>query len=249
MAKKTVLAVLILFSLCSVTIFAETLEQAVATVAKKLFIETKVDKNILRYYNDWGFIDKSYIDVFAGALHSGLLAPDGRMLNPKGNDLSPLYRGLVRFSMKTPTFELIGFSGAEQREFTPDTIFITDGEIASEFTPDTSAYYYALVNKGDRTYVVWKATAQKPLWLYRGTLYLKEGNEYIIKNPQKKSFGQWKDISENGYITTVLADGVEPYFNDAVVQQEIKLTYLDRQVFIVGQLYDGKIKSYSFEIN
>ena len=133
MRKKAVLLFLIIFVLCGKTaVFATTLERAVSAVAEKLFIETLVDKNILRNYCDWGFIDKDYIEVFAGALHRGLLSPKSKVLNPKGEDLSSLIRGLIRFSAQTASFDLIGFSGAEQKTFTPETVFITSAGLAEE---------------------------------------------------------------------------------------------------------------------
>jgi hypothetical protein len=138
MRKKFLfLAVLIYFAFfCASTVCATTLEEAVGKVAEKLFIRTDVDKSVLRLYKDWGFIDEGYIDVFAGALHSGLLCPRGDLLNPKDGDLSPLIDGLIRFSLASPTFEVVGFYGSDKTEFTPDTIFIIDGKLITQLKAD-----------------------------------------------------------------------------------------------------------------
>ncbi|MCK9477892.1 MAG: hypothetical protein M0R40_00100 [Firmicutes bacterium] len=246
--KRLTLILLVIFIFGNHTSFAATLEEAVSVVSQKLFIETKVDKNILRLYSDWGFIDSKYIDVFAGALHSGLLSPKGKLLKPKGGDFSALLQGLIRFSIISPTFEIEGFYGSEQRQFTPDTVFIVDDEIQSELEPEESAYYYALVNKGGRTYVVWKTKHQNALWLYSGNLYLKEGDNYILQNLQKKNFGSWQSVSENDYESVVMAPNVQPLYNNSVIDGDINLLHLDKQVFILGQPYDEKIKAYHFEV-
>jgi hypothetical protein len=248
---KKVLLVLIVLPVVFVNTFAyaATLEQAVYTVSQKLFIETKVDKNILRLYMDWGFIDENYRDAFAGALHSGLICPEGRLLRPKSNNLSPLINGMIRFSILSPTFDIIGFSGAEEITPSPDTVFIIDGEIKENFAPDANRYYYAVVSKAGRTYVIWQATPEKVLRLYRGRLFLKEGESYILKNPQKKSFGTWEDIpGGSGYTSVELLGGAVPVRDGKVISDDINLNYLDAQVYILGQESGGVIKASYFEI-
>ncbi len=158
---KRIIAIIITLLTINIVANAATLEEAVDKVAKRLFVETLVDKNVLRPYFDWGFIDKRYIDAFAGALHSGLLCPKGSLLRPKSEDLSPLIKGLVRFGISSGTFDVVSFFGKTDITENIETLYIINNEVITGYKPDISKRYYAVVNKDYRAYVVWQETEDR----------------------------------------------------------------------------------------
>lgn len=245
---KKLLTVIIVFGLINSAVYAVTLEEAVDRTAKRLFIETEVDKNVLRLYKDWGYVDKKYRDTMAGALHAGMLCPNGRMLNPSSNDLTPLFKGFFRFGMLNQTFDVVGFQGKSDIQTNHETLYIINNEILTEYELDDSVKYYAVVNRNNRAYIVWKSTPSvKPNRLYRGRLFLYDDGKCIITNAEKVSFNTWSDISESKYTNVVLGSDVFVTKNKRKLD-DVNINHLDSEVYIIGEFFDGEIKAEYFEV-
>ncbi len=246
---KRVVLIAVAICLMASAVSAVTLEEAVDSAARRVFVETLVDKNVLYLYGDWHFVDPKYRGTVAGALHAGLLCPDGRLLRPKSRDLSPLINGLIRFGISSPTFNTAGFQGDTDITFTSETLYIIDNEVLTNYTPDPSKYYYALVNKDRRAYIVWLATKERVVWCYKGKLFLENNGEYIINHAEKYSFGAWQALTQDRYATVKTIQGVLPVRKGSAVNiQDINYQYLDADVYVLGEYRDGVIKASYMEI-
>lgn len=239
MLKKIILIIMSVIMIIPIT-HAATLEEAVDKAAKRLSIETAVDKNVLRLYKDWGYIDEKYKSSIAGALYTGMLCPEDKMINPKSEDLSPLIKGLVRFGLSSNTFNVIGTHGNPDVKTNPETIYIIGNEILTNYKMDDSGYYYAIVNKSLTAYVIWQSATVKVNWLYKGKLYLQEGNKLILTDAKKSNNELWQDATAGKYTSAALGKGFDV--------TDININYLDRDVYILGDLINSEIVADYFKI-
>lgn len=219
---------------------AATLEEAVDKAVERLSVTRAVDMNVLRFYRDWGYIDEKYRASVAGALCAGLLCPDGNTLNPKSDDLTPLIRGLVRFGISSNSFNVVQATGAEGININPETIFISGNNVSTGFEPDKSKLYYAVVNDGMRAYIVWEPTDVTVHYLFKGKLYLQEGDRLILLLAQRQSDKLWLNVSDSKYTIAVTDGGLD--------LTDLNTSFLDREIYILGDLKDnGEIRADYFK--
>lgn len=251
---KKILAIIIAIIMVNTMAYAITLEEAVDIVAKRLFVETSVDRDVLRLYKDWGYVNRQYIETMAGALHAGVLCPTNNMLKPKSEDLTPLFNGMFRFGMMNQTFDVVGFQGDYDIQTNNETVYIIDNQMFTGNTTgyelDKLKYYYAVVNRDNRAYIIWQPTINvKANWLYKGELFLVEGDNYIITSAKKLNFNTWTDISDLKYTNVKLGKEVEVTKNKYKIEfEDININHLDTEVYIVGDYYGGEITATYFEI-
>lgn len=246
MTKKFLPALLAAFLVCKVS-YAATVEEAIGRVVPKLLIETAVDKRILLHYKDWFYIDGKYKAAMAGALYAGAICPEGGLLNPKGSDLSPVIKGLVRFGIKSSGFEIKDLSKDNSVTFTDDTLYLLDGEFAE--TLDNPAGCFAIVNRNNKAFVVWRDKTVQVNSLYAGRLYLLDGQRLIITQAETYGIGVWKPLDQGKYMDIVLDGNVPIVFEGrALGEDDIVLNHLDSKVYILGRLEGKSIKAEYIEL-
>lgn len=213
--------------------FAATVEDAVSRVVSKLLIETAVDQRILLSYKDWFYIDTSRRKAMAGALTAGVICPEDGLLNPKGNDLSPLIRGLVRFGIESTAFEVKDLSNDPTITLLNDTLYLIDGEIKDSL--DDYANCYAMVNRDNKAFVVWRDVKTPVHYLYEGKLFLIEGQKVILTEGKKYINGFWEPFSQSKYTDVILGENVQVVLNGKPLRQEdVILNHLDSKVYFLG---------------
>ncbi|OQB13365.1 MAG: hypothetical protein BWY15_01829 [Firmicutes bacterium ADurb.Bin193] len=241
--KKKVLFLIAVLMAASVSASATPLEEAVYKTVVSLSVEMAVDFNVLRLYKDWSFVDKQYRPAMAGALFARLLCPEGDMLNPKSEDLTPLIKGLERFGFKDTAFEVVSVKGGADMNISDDTLFLIDNEIVPDYKPVEGESYYALVNRGGKIFALWKQNGALQDCIFKGSLYLQEGDTLILTNTKKLVNGLWEDVSENKYITVRLEGGRVKKDGREMEADEVNANHLDSDIYILGSLSENEINA------
>ncbi|MDD3766525.1 MAG: hypothetical protein PHF89_04965 [Eubacteriales bacterium] len=246
MVKKFLPALFAAFLIYTVS-YAATVEEVTGRVVSKLLIETAVDWRILLRYKDWFYIDDKYKAAMAGALHAGAICPRDGLLNPKGDDLSSVIKGLVRFGIKSTAFEIKDLSKDHGVTFPKDTLYLIDGEIVDELHELHGCF--AIVNRDNKAFVVWRDKGVQVNSLYAGKLYLMDGQRLIITQAQSYGIGIWKSISSDKYIDVILGDNVQIISGvRALSEEDVILNHLDSKVYVLGRLENKSIKAVYIEL-
>ncbi|MDR0406253.1 MAG: hypothetical protein LBH54_05560 [Clostridiales bacterium] len=247
MLKKITAVVIAAAVAAAISVYADdsgaarsvTLEEAVSRVVGRLGVETAVDQDVLRLYRDWGYVGKQYRAAVAGALYAGLLCPNGKALRPNSADFTPLFKGMARFGAVNGSFSVARSLGADVKT-NHETLYLANGEVAAGVQPNAEEYYCALVNKSGTAYVLWRDREDIPAHrLYRGRLYLRDGERLILTNARHYANGAWREVTEGKYALASL--------DTALRLEEIGLAALDRDIYLLGGLTeDGEIRAVYF---
>lgn len=246
MVKKIALAVSVFLLICTGAL-ASTVEEAVSGVVSKLLIETAVDQSVLLHYKDWFYVDGKYRGAMAGALTAGVICPEDGLLNPKSHNLSPVIKGLVRFGIESTAFEVTALSNDTEVTFQKDTLYLIDGEIKDSLEDYTDCY--AMVNRDNKAFVVWRDKKVQVNSLYEGKLFFTEGQKAILTEGKKYINGLWQPFSQGKYTDVNLDENVQIMFNGIPLsQEEVILNYLDFKVYFLGVPKNGAMNAVHIEL-
>ena len=232
--KNKIICLLLVFMLLPFSSFAVSLEEATDTTVKKLSVETDVKTDVLRKYLDYGFINKEYNTSVASALQFGLLVPNGKFLNPKEENLTPLLNGFSLFSSSSKAYSVVSFN--EDVSVNPDTLYIKDNEFVDADEIPSGAGW-ALVTKGNVARIVWDAEKASPKAIFSADIYLCNGEEFIFHNLKIYSFTSWNTYSKDKYYVVNTNDlGI-------VDEEYVNSELLDKRIFFIGEiLKDGRVR-------
>lgn len=236
--KKTIL-LLICFMLFSFTVSADSVFDTTKEILDNFNIELLDNTDIIITCKNYAFIDSDEQKIIATALQNGLICPIGGIIEPKSDDLTPVYNGLTSYFIKNPEYKLIA---GKYDGYKIGGVLITDTTFCID-EPNKFDIYNVAVDKQNNAKAVWKASEVKLPTLYKGKIYIYGDKEIVLYDVYRYSYNIWiKATMDNEKISTACGDILCGYTED-----EINLNFMDKEIYFIGDGYENTIKPLYFE--
>ena len=244
---KKIFLIPAIFLLTITPAFASTVEEAIHRLTPLLLIETEVDQSILIGYADRFFVGGEFKAAMAGAVTAKLFCPTNRLLRPKSTELSPVINGIISFTIRNNGFETVKLTKEGSTVIQDNALFIIDDKLSDE-PPDDFTDCYAVVNRNNKAFVVFRDAKTTVNYMYQGKVFYRDGQTVILTEAKKYINGTWQSFSSAKYTAVLLGENVSVMLNgNALTQNEINGMHLDRMAYFIGSI--DSAKSTAFQSN
>ena len=236
--KKTFILVLC-FLLVTVNAYADNVFETTKKVLDYFNVQQSENTDILIACKNHAFMDNEERSVFATALKSGLLCTVNGEIDPKSDDLKPIYNGLISYAIKNPEYKIVA---GKYDGYKIDSVLITDNIF---YLNELNKFdiFNVMVDKQNNAVAVWKADEIKLPTLYKAKIYICGDKNVVLYDVYRYSYNLWIKALDGGkMIESTCGNTLCGYTED-----EINLNFMDSEIFFIGDGYENQIKPLFFE--
>ncbi len=223
---------LILAIMCvGLSVEAKTVREATAEALNHFKIEESANTSAIRRCKNYASIDEADVYVAATALDAGILIPKNNVLNMDSEDLTPLVNGITSYGIKSGKYKVTTgvFANGEidKAAVTEDSFKLCQLETGKEYT--------ALIRNNRCEAVLPLGDIKKPV-LYKGRIFIADGNLISFDRVQRYSMGKWMDAGLGGRLLFGTPVGF--------TVPDINTLHIDKEVYIYADAYEDTVKIY-----
>lgn len=217
----------------TVTVQAKTVRTATEEALEFFKIQQSENSAAIRKCRNYASIAEDDVLLAQTALDAGILVLKNGVLNMDSEDLTPIINGITSYGIKSGEYKVVT---AVYQNGEIDKAPVTDETFL--LSPIASGNEYTALIKNNKCAAVFEPGDIKNPVLYKGRLYIADGNDICFDNVQRYSLGKWINVDTKGRLMIGQTVGF------SVSADDINANYLDKTVYFYADATDETVKIY-----